>query len=75
MADYCYSSATKIQELDVYNLCNESDQDVAGKTMKMRFKNKIVDEKDTVEKAIVSKVPKKYFEEYKLGNVDFSRVV
>ena len=56
-ADYCYSSATKIQELDAYNLCNESDQDVAGKTIKMRFK-KIVDKKDTVEKAIVSKVPK-----------------
>ena len=58
-ADYCYNSATKIQELEADNLCNESDQRAADQMMKMRFK-KVVDEKD-IEKAIVSRDKKKQY--------------
>ena len=35
VADYCYNSATKIQELDADNLCNETDQCAASQMMKM----------------------------------------
>ena len=45
--------ATKIQELEADNLCNESDQRAVGQMMKMQFK-KVVHEKD-IEKVIVKK--------------------
>ena len=54
-ADYCYNSATKIQELEADNLCNEMG--AAGQMMKTRQFKKVVDEKD-IEQAIVSRVPK-----------------
>ena len=54
VADYCYNSATEIQELEADNLCNELDQGAAGQHAGFK---KVVDEKD-IEKAIVSRVPK-----------------
>ena len=69
VADYCHNSATKIQELEADNLCNETDQRAAGQMMKMRFK-KVVDEKD-IEKAFVSRVKKNTFEKHKQGNASF----
>ena len=56
VADYCHNSATKIQEPDPDNLCNETDQRAASQMMKMQFK-KVVDEKD-IAKEIVSRVKK-----------------
>ena len=52
VADYCYNSATKIQEPEADNLCNEMVQGAAGQMMKTRRFKKVVDEKD-IKQAIV----------------------
>ena len=55
-ADYCYNSATKIQELEADNLCNEMG--AAGQMMKTRPIQKGSPMKRNIEQAIVSRVPK-----------------